>query len=354
MKIQILNQVVLLAILSATSVGFAADQGFRYKEGKCLNEKNQPGFNPGFFGPCGDLRGVTLGKVNLDGGDFRGAQFQQAQLQVVSFKGAKLEGSDFSNTVLSGVTFDEAQIIGANFTQANLKNATFAEVQMQSVNFNQSVFESSALSYMECQRCTFRDAKMNAILLDSAILNGSDFSGATLRESNFLKADLRDTNFEKTNIVKAILLNTNVTGARFKDAKFNRATQLPFNLERAKELGMFFLKADCNPKLEVEYEDRCYYLDGAEGKCAADYELAPQSILTQIAAKFVGIDYKTKVSGNCCIWHKDIDIEGEDYGMSTDCNAAGPFREGPILNGAGCTDAKNKLKDQLTFCQSIQ
>ena len=108
----------------------------------------------------------------------------------------------------------------------------------------------------------------------------------------------------------------------------------------------------CDPLTDVSYQGKCYYLDGSRGLCDAGYSLAPQSVLSAIAGQFVGKDYKNQVSDNCCIVHANQAAEGQDWGMETDCNAAGPFVQGPILGGAGCTDQQNDNVGQLTFCMS--
>ena len=108
----------------------------------------------------------------------------------------------------------------------------------------------------------------------------------------------------------------------------------------------------CDPATEVEHEGRCYYLDGSGGACEPGYTLAPQSVLDTIASDFVGVDYKTAISGNCCIWHRDQDVELQDWGMDVGCNAPGPFGEGPVPGGAGCSDALNLDARQLTLCMS--
>jgi hypothetical protein len=41
------------------------------------------------------------------------------------------------------------------------------------------------------------------------------------------------------------------------------------------------------------------------------------------------------------------------YGMSSNCNSAGPFTSGPTPGGGGCTNAQKDGSQQLTFCGSI-
>ena len=111
--------------------------------------------------------------------------------------------------------------------------------------------------------------------------------------------------------------------------------------------------AACDDRTEVADGGRCYYLDGSGGSCDPGYTLAPQSALTTISTDFIGKDYKNVVSDNCCVWHRDQDLEMQDWGMSSDCNAPGPFTAGPELGGAGCTDAMNMNPGQLTLCMSM-
>ena len=109
---------------------------------------------------------------------------------------------------------------------------------------------------------------------------------------------------------------------------------------------------DCDDATEVRNNGICYYLDGSAGACDAGYTMAPQSILTTIAAMFVGKTYKHAVSDNCCVMHANQAAELQDWGMSAQCNSAGPFTIGPVPGGAGCTDANQMYSLQLTLCQS--
>lgn len=312
----------------------AADLGFRFKSGRCVNDKNVAGYNPGFVGPCGDLRGSLLGHLNFDQVDLSGVQFQQAELEAVSFKGATLDSTNFKNAQLRGVSFEEAILKSTDFTRAVFANVSFAEALIENVNFSYTDMSGMALSFLDCQNCSFVETNLSKSVLDNARLIRSDFT----------KANLRGTIFKSTDVKDAI----------FKGAVFNKRTVLPFDNNKAKELGLIFLSVECNPLVEVEYRDQCFYLDGSGGRCEPGYELAPQSIFAEIAANFVGLGYKIKASSNCCIWHKDVDTEGQDYGFNAgQCNLSGPFKSGPELSGSGCSNANIKDESQLTFCRSI-
>ncbi len=109
-----------------------------------------------------------------------------------------------------------------------------------------------------------------------------------------------------------------------------------------------------DPTKMVLYNNNLYYLDGSGGTCSTGFELAPQSVLSNISTLFVGKNYFSTISENCCIAHSNQDIEGQNWGMPYNCNSPGPFVAGPELGAIGCTNAHNSYPGQLTLCQSSQ
>lgn len=100
---------------------------------------------------------------------------------------------------------------------------------------------------------------------------------------------------------------------------------------------------------EVSYENHCYFLDGIGGQCPAGYSIGSEAVLATIANSFIGLNYKTAISDNCCIITTDTLA---NYGMSGQCNAQGPFTAAPTLHGSGCTGVTGRRPRQLTFCVS--
>ncbi len=103
------------------------------------------------------------------------------------------------------------------------------------------------------------------------------------------------------------------------------------------------------PLNEVSYNNRCYYLDGIGGQCPVGYALGSEADLSVISNLFIGLNYKTTVSDNCCVATSDT---YSNYGNSAQCNTQGPFTVGPTLNGAGCRSSTSRQPRQLTFCVS--
>jgi len=93
-------------------------------------------------------------------------------------------------------------------------------------------------------------------------------------------------------------------------------------------------------------------LDGIGGQCPAGYTLGSEADLSAISNLFIGLNYKTAVSDNCCVV---TTATYSNYGMggAAQCNTQGPFTGGPSLNGAGCINSASRQPKQLTFCVSI-
>ena len=102
---------------------------------------------------------------------------------------------------------------------------------------------------------------------------------------------------------------------------------------------------------DVLYQNNCYFLDGSAASCVKG-SLADQDLLSNIASSFVGKNYKTTQSNNCCIYSSSFATKGMEWGFnSPQCNAAGPFTIAPVMGGAGCDgDTFSPNSAQLTFC----
>ncbi|MGE4107578.1 MAG: pentapeptide repeat-containing protein [Bacteriovoracia bacterium] len=348
------------------------DHGFRFRDGVCQDERGLRGLNPGYFGQCGDLSGAVLAKLDLSGTDFSGTLLSSAILTQVSFKGATLKGVRFDSSRFEDVKFDDALVQGADFSRGTFKRVTFLNAKLSSTRFVGSDLQGTVADQFACEKCDFTGAFLNGVTWTSAQLEGGKFVRANLSSANLSRANLGGADFSEARVTSAVLERATLSraemrGANFRAAKlkgaivadvrwagavYSRKTILPFSETDAKDLGMILKGAECQAGTDVEVDEICYYLDGSGGNCAEDFMLAPQSILATIGTKFVGKTYRTKVSDNCCVYHAEVAKEGEDYGAQIDCNEPGPFKEGVILNGAGCTDVQNKQPAQLTLCMS--
>ncbi|CAF3543852.1 unnamed protein product [Rotaria sp. Silwood1] len=102
---------------------------------------------------------------------------------------------------------------------------------------------------------------------------------------------------------------------------------------------------------EILYQAHCYYLDGVGGECPYGYSLGSETVLSLIADSFIGLNYKTAISDNCCVVTSE---KYSNYGINSvdQCNKQGPFTVVPSHNGGGCRNNTTKYRRQLTFCMS--
>ncbi|UJR14600.1 hypothetical protein I4U23_001595 [Adineta vaga] len=104
------------------------------------------------------------------------------------------------------------------------------------------------------------------------------------------------------------------------------------------------------PLNEAFFQDHCHYLDGTNGECADGYSLGSDTLLSRVANLFIGLNYKTRISRNCCVYTSDTHA---NYGFGIDqCNKQGPFQTAPDYYSGGCRNFTNKAQGQLTFCVS--
>jgi hypothetical protein len=110
----------------------------------------------------------------------------------------------------------------------------------------------------------------------------------------------------------------------------------------------------CSNVNEVSFNGRCFYFDGTTGSClfgtnpGRGFNADIAAILQANPSAFVGKNYRSQVSSNCCIWTADT---FENYGFASHCNAPGPFSlSDPSPGAVGCTSQQNHYSGQLTFC----
>ena len=152
------------------------DLGFRYVDGKCVNESGQEGLNPKYPGVCGDIEGVDL---------------REAFLENVDFSGANMRGARLSAAKLRGAIFIGAELRSADLRDADLRNTDFRGADLQRVNFRQADLTEANLSEADLQRAEMFQAIMRRVSLRDSDLRNSDLRGADLTDADLTKTRLR-------------------------------------------------------------------------------------------------------------------------------------------------------------------
>ncbi|MCB0341749.1 MAG: pentapeptide repeat-containing protein [Pseudobdellovibrionaceae bacterium] len=175
------------------------DLGFRFqwdepsKTGVCKNDRGEEGYNPHFVGPCGDMRGMKLGRVKLNGADLSGAildglDLRNAQLNGAILVGVKARGTDFSKAYLNGAKLYSADVSGAVLDRTEL---------------------------------------------NGAYLDNADLSGAVVIHAQMHGAQMSHANLAGTKI------NSPMDTANVRGAIVAIGTELPFGIKEASARGMY-------------------------------------------------------------------------------------------------------------------
>lgn len=292
------SMMILFALLCVAYHAKAADRGFRFRDGRCLDANGREGLNPYFLGQCSDMRGVALRGLEFQGLDISGSRFDNSDIQEinfensnlnavnfdfasftdVNFKGAIVYNSSFENTIFNKVNFSKSEFQNSGFFEAVIKDSNFTEGKFQScrfkkaslkqsiltasvwrnsdlseakfteahgegANFAGSIIDSADFFNAQLERANFSRASGNSVYFVGAKLTSADFSESRFQDSQFRNADmkfaiLRRSDFTQSNFNRTNLTGAVVDGVIFKEARYSKTTLLPFAEEKAKEFGM--------------------------------------------------------------------------------------------------------------------
>jgi uncharacterized protein YjbI with pentapeptide repeats len=166
--------------------------------------------------PGMDWSGCKKMHKMLDGQDFSGSKFDNANLSL-----SNLDGSNFTGASLVKTDFSRASFNHSNFSEADLtKSVGYRAI------FNNAIFSNTRMSKTELSRASFEAASFVNV----------DWSRAELGRVNFSDAQLRDVDFEYSNLSRvsfngAKLTNVNFSGAytfltRFENVDLSATSQL--------------------------------------------------------------------------------------------------------------------------------
>ena len=288
------NQIVLAGIhlisllgLGAANSAHAEDLNFRYKEGKCLNDTNQVGYNPGVLIQCGDLRGKSLRLADLSKKDLRGSNFDKVDLNSAiltdaNFEGASLRGAILAETQYDRVNFTHPDLtgtdlrgyrkhsggifIGAKLTQARLDYNTFngfdfSQAQLQGTSwvnvliegskFDKADLTSASFEYTTIEQISFKSSILKSTTLQNIAAIGVDFSASTATSAIITECSFKETNFSEVILKGAQLSNTFISrssfaGNNFQDVKFNQVRFPDCDFSKANLSGVVLDGVDAN------------------------------------------------------------------------------------------------------------
>gem|GEM_PF-6507077 len=158
---------------------------YSYTDRKCLNEAGEEGYNPSFFGDCGDLREVAVSPSVVDFNrmkKFRGTLFTNLNLRTfplrdVLFEGASLVGSNFTDSEVWSVDFRGADLRSADFTRARISSASFYGSDLRGAKFVESEFAITQVQNSDLRGADFTRARIMIMRMSA---EGARFDGATI------------------------------------------------------------------------------------------------------------------------------------------------------------------------------
>ncbi|WP_310726102.1 pentapeptide repeat-containing protein [Streptomyces sp. N2A] len=155
--------------------------------------------------PGADLSDTDLRWAFLDGADFRKANFLYSNLENSSLRKVNLRGAHLAGAKLAVVSLD-----GADLRQADLTCAS--AVADPETGKSQST-DCVVLQYAILDGSDLRKAKMTHADLRNADLKGADLRGADLTRSDLTNADLTNADFRGAKLTGVKLKGTKQSGA---------------------------------------------------------------------------------------------------------------------------------------------
>lgn len=186
-----------------------------------------------------DLRGARLRKVIFHEADLRGvdlseaaleqSQFLKCNVEDASFAGADLTGTAWVETRGTGATFDRAKLAqavlvqGSDFSGASFRDADMPRACLRESRFDGADFTGATMRAADLGSCSMVDAILERVDARGAIAVRADFRGASLRRACFIevlasKADFRGSDLSEATFFRADLSRIRLDRATTLDA----------------------------------------------------------------------------------------------------------------------------------------
>lgn len=215
----------LTALLFLSPNSYGVDLGFRYKNGKCVNDQGQEGLNRGYFGQCADFRHLELENLDLRDLDLSGSSFESSSLRRLKFYNSILTGVNFDQAYLDEPKWRGAMVSRTSFRTAKIMDWNSDDAVMSDVDFAGQKLARSDFQG-ECTRCNFEGAELGASVFIGGNYSDSNFNGAKLfsarlNDGDFSRAHFDGAVFSQGFAIKAELTGTKMTAVSGKGAMFD-------------------------------------------------------------------------------------------------------------------------------------
>ena len=184
------------------------DRQFSWVSGQCQKD-NVQGFNPLFFGECGNLSYQRFSDIKYKNQNFISSLWIASRFKNLKIKGGSM---DFLN-------MDRGLIVQSLFENVKADFMAGTGVRFQSVSWRKSSLK-------------------NLVVRGSRMRKGPASLGVDLRKADFWGSSLQETSFEGSDLRGANLQQTHLLFTGFKGTRFDSETKLPFSEKEALHRGM--------------------------------------------------------------------------------------------------------------------
>lgn len=233
------------ANLTDTDLNYAILAGAKFKEAKLINTT---------------FHHASMGGVNLTGADIKGAEFHHTDMEKANF-GAADDDYDTNHTKNIGqAEFHHAELIAICFDGMNLDLGDFTGADLTDSTFRGTSLESTKLEKAVLRRCEFSSkANLENLTLTEAKCHDAQFKDCIMRGSSLIDAIFRHSTFKNVDMTRTIISHkTSFERASFfasdlSDQKLHRQKSED-DTEEMEEIP-FYANRLFDIETEVEFED---------------------------------------------------------------------------------------------------
>jgi uncharacterized protein YjbI with pentapeptide repeats len=186
----------------------------------------------GLYGVGGYFAGIkTLKGFDLSGANLANANFEGAQLDMVTLQRSRLSGANFEKASLLQADLHKSDLENSNFEGAQLNDVNLQGSRLFGANFKNAHLAKADLRGANLTNVNFERAQLNDVNLQGSELSGVNFKDASLAHANlqYSRLYLSSSNFENVDIDGA-----DFRGVAISDAAGYRALAAARNQQTAK------------------------------------------------------------------------------------------------------------------------
>lgn len=154
-----------------------------------------------------DVRGAELADCDLTTADLSGAMLDDATITSCKLTGANLEMASLSNATITGGSWTRARmaamilsgarIDGVDFSKSDLDRSRWSDAHVQSASFESVRFGNSTFDRAVFERCTFKDASFAKATETPEPTTHAKFVDCDFSNTDWTGRDLRKSTFER-------------------------------------------------------------------------------------------------------------------------------------------------------------